>query len=419
LSTTSFGKGIFLAGTATGKGIQPTSGILRIVPVGVDKRMRHALALFFKTKLNGQFVFAGAGEGDIRIIDLDSYTGRTLWTHRPDHQSSLPTILLSIVEVETDANTRYVRKPIQLESLEQALTDMASTRRGRPQVMQLQDGEKPFHAPDHPAAQTGAMVRSLPESVPPMQDGGNGRVRPPFSGSAGFKLEALNPQSFLGSASDIDPSDPQQVAKALFDPEDYLIGKFVKAKALCKSSQRVIRMVTDRGAITLIPASDQVVVDIQPKSLRTLGSVPVFEGDVRLHFLKDFSLRDVPEHKIWRLESLQWMLTLLASRGRVPVGTDLKSRVALCRWPNLTRLPSCPSGVRITALLSSEPMPLIEVARTLKVPQRNVFAFYAAAQSLGLTEKQDLSSVEAPQLDAFRPPKRRRLFEMILSHLRR
>jgi CheY-like chemotaxis protein len=84
------------------------------------------------------------------------------------------------------------------------------------------------------------------------------------------------------------------------------------------------------------------------------------------------------------LEAFLWKLALYTYRGRLPQGTDVQEPVYLRYWPNLTRLEPVPNGMRIASLWSRQPASLASLIGRLRIPQRQVFAFYAAANSIGL-----------------------------------
>jgi len=84
------------------------------------------------------------------------------------------------------------------------------------------------------------------------------------------------------------------------------------------------------------------------------------------------------------LEAFLWKLALYTYRGRIPKGTDVQEPVYLRYWPNLTRLEPIPNGMRIASLWSRQPTSLASLVGRLGIPQKQVFAFYTAANSIGL-----------------------------------
>jgi len=88
--------------------------------------------------------------------------------------------------------------------------------------------------------------------------------------------------------------------------------------------------------------------------------------------------------RIFSREGFLWRLALLTYRGMIPEETNPNERVYLLHWPNMTRLDPVPDGLRIAALWNRMPVDLAYTARVLRIPQRHVFLFYAAASTIGL-----------------------------------
>jgi hypothetical protein len=402
-----------------------------VAALGLDQRTRYALELLFKSKLDGRFLLAEADLADLCIIDLDSYGGRELWAEQAQAQPRRPTVLLSMSEVETAGITHFVRKPMRPQELVTALSaaaakvrrDLTAAMPRRPAAAegQARGSGKPVVT----NAGAGAAVRSVtPRAVPPSMRVDSGVPPSAAPGRVGLRLAEQDSKTYIGSAPDIDPMDREQAAKAQFDPGAYLIGRLVRAVKLSTEADRPARLELDHGAVTVMPRAGQAVVDLRHYQLRALAGVQLTHARSNVRFVDPVDLRNPTGPEIWPLDALLWTSALLASRGRVPVGTDLNARVKLKRWPNLTRLVVFPNAVRITALLSREPVSLVAAAGVLKIPQRFVFAFFTAASVLDLVEE-TAAQEDAPASAGVavrarsRDPSRLGLFRRILSHLRR
>ncbi|MBK1724605.1 hypothetical protein [Thiocystis violacea] len=406
--------------------------VCRIKALGFDPRMQNAMELLFKSRLNGRFVFAETDEADLHLIDLDSYGGRDLWIKQAEASPKQPMILLGMREVDVKGNTHFVRKPLKPQELIAALTAVADAisggSTGAASAPHSADGT-PAQMPSAstPDAESAPPSRPTPVSIKPRtpsEDADEGTAPATARRSVGQRLAEHDAKTFIGLAPDIDPKDAEQVAKTQFEPDAYLIGRLRQALKLAASNGRAVRLELEHGSITLVPGTGQAVIDLQHFQLRTLAVVPLTEENSRLRFVAPAELAEAPRHRIWPLESLLWNAALLASRGRVPLGTDLTAKVRLKRWPNLTRLAVFPSAVRITAFLSRDPVSLIDAARILKIPQRCVFAFFTAADALGLMEEVSTAQTagKGRKLDLHPAPERPAkpgLLHRILSHLRR
>jgi hypothetical protein len=86
------------------------------------------------------------------------------------------------------------------------------------------------------------------------------------------------------------------------------------------------------------------------------------------------------------IDGLLWKVTLWSARGRLPLGTDIDTTIALRQWPNLTRLLAIPEFLRIAALWVKNPLSLSKTAELLNIEARYVCAFFSACDALELTQ---------------------------------
>ncbi len=84
------------------------------------------------------------------------------------------------------------------------------------------------------------------------------------------------------------------------------------------------------------------------------------------------------------LEAFLWKLALYTYAGLLPEGTNVNELLYLRYWPNLTRLEQIPNGMRIASLWCRQPVSLANLIGKLHIPQKQVFAFYVAASTIGL-----------------------------------
>jgi hypothetical protein len=168
--------------------------------------------------------------------------------------------------------------------------------------------------------------------------------------------------------------------------------------------------------IVIQPNPDHAFVDIRKLQLRTLATLPL-QGQVKTKALDNAMNGYGFAGAKWRLQPLQWTLTLMASRGRVPLGTNIGAQVRLIRWPNFTRLQTFPHVMRIASLWSREAITLADSAKALRIPQRYVFAFYCAAQALGIVETVHPRGPVHGVSERLPAKGRLGLFRKILAHL--
>jgi hypothetical protein len=126
---------------------------------------------------------------------------------------------------------------------------------------------------------------------------------------------------------------------------------------------------------------------------------------------------DASQYQIQRMEEFLWKVALWTSCGRIPQDVDLTAPVFLQCWPNFTRLQLSPNFLRIAALLVQQPRTLMDVAKALEIPQKDVFAFFSATRAIGLSgqvKRQDNAN-PAPSMPA--PRKNGGFLKKILQRL--
>lgn len=368
--------------------IQTTMGVTL---VGMSTRQNTVMQRFFENHCNGDFSIGSADDADIYIIDMDQRIGSDRLAELEQSHSDQPRILISLnyagLTVDNEEGCILLQKPIQAENLHAAL---ARTRT----IIQR-----------HHLTQTKNEVPLATSTV---------------AHSTHYAAETLDGHeihAFIGSAPDIDTETTQPSPQAFFHPEQFLVGHLQRAIATTTRLQRPHVLETSRGMIWFTPGSDTITTTLRESQIRTLAAFPDIE----------VTLRPYPDSEVMpaanelfqsHRDMMLWKCTLWAARGRLPFGTNLQLPVYLCHWPNFTRLMLFPYAMQIAAIWLQHPCPLLQTARMLDIPQRYVFAFYSAANTLGLagiSQRESDSLFEEPDIPESRL---RSLFIRIVSHLR-
>ena len=84
----------------------------------------------------------------------------------------------------------------------------------------------------------------------------------------------------------------------------------------------------------------------------------------------------------YSIESFLWTSSLLTSRGRLLKHTNTNTIVGLEKWPTLLSLEPIPHVSEIAIAFTKEEKNLLEIPKSLGIPQCYVFAFYNAAVCL-------------------------------------
>ena len=385
---------------------------IRVTTVGMNERMRNTLRLFFQGPCKNSCTLVEESSAEAGIIDLDVYGGQNLWADYRKHHPEQTIILLSLHETEVE-NEIFLLKPLNPQQFIDAL------ERIRTQSLTRLDQPEPEAAP-RPSLATPTEPTEEPKLPPKVQPNKPLKDQtPPTTHRAAQALVDLDVRASIGSAPDIDPNDPQQITKAQYNPAEFLQGCLQKAYLTADSESRCVQLDLSNGSIIIPPGNHEVLLWFTEKKLRSISCVPLIADTYAVLVLEQDKPPELDGEKLlMSREALIWKTALWASRGRVPVGTDLKTPVYLYRWPNMTRLLVIPHALRIAALWAEQPRSLIHTAKTLGIPQRYVFSFFSAADTLGLASTSQRTSDTLIEPGPVKQHRKHNLLGKILNSLR-
>lgn len=390
---------------------------LKVAAIAMDERSLNTLRLFFQGPCKNRCILVEEAAAEIALVNMDAIRAEELFeTHRRRYPER-PMIVLSVGERDIEG-TIYVRKPMSahrlLCALEEVRTRPQRSPERRPLNQQPSDSDKPS-TPDRDLSRSNEVPIGTKRTV--------SRVGSTTAAhQAALQLSEDDFKNTIGSAPDIDPNDPAQLAKAYFDPHGYLLSNVRKAYEIALDKNAAVRMEGSWSPITLFAQEGHVHVDMHDSQLRSVCIVPNDDTDIRIcvlpanqaaleytHFATQRALQDV--------DAFVWRIALWTSRGRVPAGTDLSTPIFLRHWPCMTRLLITPHALRIAALWAHRPHSLLQTAQALRIPQRYVFAFYSAAHTLDLAglSRRDADMLVEPSTVR---PKNHGLLARILGRLK-
>ena len=281
-----------------------------------------------------------------------------------------PLVLLSLTPLEEELVGRdlVLAKPIKLDDLVARLAAL----RERLHEVPVAPG-----APAAPAAVAAAPPRKDDWGRPAAAGDMEARAH------AARLLDNEQANALIGTAPDIDPTDPDQLAKAYYDPSRFLQSLVIQARDSAAARGQAVFIRGPWPEIVLDPVRHLAYVAGADTRLRPYCLQPELLHQGRLEYI-DAALVSREESGAIELDALIWKLALWASRGRLPRGTPVDVPVTLDRWPNFPRLLLAPGAMGIAALWAHEPHTLIHTAEALNLPQRSVFSFYSATAALGL-----------------------------------
>lgn len=394
---------------------------IRVFAGGMNEQMINTLRFFFQGHFNNHCILVEEDSADLGIIDLDEYQGRKHMQAYRERHPEQPIILLSL-QNEKIEDAIHLRKPLKPERLISALKQ-ARTKVLLPAETAYETAPAPRPvATTLPQDKAHEPVVGLIEKSQDEQrnlqsvTSYTGRSR---THKAAMYLDEQEAHTFIGSAPDLDLNDTRGLAKAQYDPDDFLQGYLRKAVNTADKYVSAVKLKIPYGIIAILPNTNSVFVNINDSRLHAFCSLPMIDGALSVKIIKKrLTIKKANHVKVISRESLLWKAAIWASRGRLPEGTSLTQPVFLRRWPNMTRLMLFPHAMRIAALWTEQPRSLLDTAKTLGIPQRFVFSFYSATKALGLAvmvDRHETNSLGEPV--AVEKNRRRGLLGRILNRL--
>lgn len=219
----------------------------------------------------------------------------------------------------------------------------------------------------------------------------------------------------------------KELKEIAFNPEDYLLSAFLNVCEQSKYTDKIMRLKI-RSQLFIIDYNRDFVYHDKPIFTDAYAEVcqrTVNPVEIKIHNL-DHSEQRLYQQKIiddaehcHSVDSFIWTTSLLVSRGRLPLNTDINKKVGVKHWPNLTRLEQIPNGIQIAAVFYKHPGSLVEISSWSKIDQRYIFAFYNASLSLELLELDDKKIKSTPNLKgSAKKNKDRGFFSRLLKRIK-
>lgn len=388
---------------------------------GMDPRSYKTMELYLKGPCRGIAVVVDEVEAEIDIIDADFATAGEILENRRRQAPERPIILLSLQPLKLE-NTHFVQKPVNAEQLIAVFDKIKSgaTATKKPHtVVERSASTSAVTARSEDASKADA---SKPEPAAVVKEIDTRQSQQTAKKRALFEDNEGGYATFLGTLSDIDFNDPEQLHNASFDPRSYLLSYVLSAYRVARHENRALQLNSIWKPLLIFPDNEQVWLDADDKQLRAFAGVElnkVFAGNIGLVPLDVNSFGALKDaSKFQDMDVFIWKLTVWTSKGRFPLGLDINHPVYLKHWPNFTRLLLLPDALRIAALLVQGPRSPLDIINGLNVKPQYVFAFISASHCLGILGK---SERRADETIASAPPKhskRQGLLTKILHKLR-
>lgn len=361
---------------------------LKVTLVGLDERAQTRLEMFLRGRAQDVCVLVGEHEAEAAIVDLDGFGGERLWQAFRSRFYG-PAVVMSVAERRVH-NALWVRKPLDTGEFLDAIKSVRQRLQTECQLHEVaQAATVPVAEP--PA---GALRDKTSD---PVRDEGEGVSR-----AAGLVWDEQQIHAYCGAIDDAAYLTPTRRAELFYVPERYFQGLLPQARQLAEKHAMPVRLDIMGYTLFYLPESRKVLSDIRENILRPLCVMPLPQPSVKMHVVPQHELPPLMpgDPRLHSFEELLWLMALWASRGRVPEGTDLDTPVSLSGWPNFTRLLMTPNAMQIAALWHMQPTSLLQTAKRLAIPHRQIFALFSACQALGLIQAVNTGSMAVPGRDA-------------------
>lgn len=423
---------------------------LRLAVYGFDDRSRETLRLAFDGPGKGCGVIVDESAAEASIFNMDSVNASELWRDYRQRFPDRSTIIMAIKDPQIEG-TVYIPKPVRIDAMMKAIekvrgvaipAEVAETivQEAQPEPAVATQAGGAVVRPAEVAANTDRLAESPVRPVEQVSAKEEPKNEPASMEQAAQEKKAGEDVS-VQQQTDADakpaaapppkPAKPKPAKRreTYYDPLELLQGRIQEALDHANKKYVAVQLniQVDEGdwqSITFLPGVKRVLTTLSEEQLKHLCTTPVdllncktkiHKGDETFNMI-----RKVTDEKSGQsLDVFLWKVAVWSSVGRLPAGTNLSEPVKLKHWPNLTRFYPIPNAMRIATLIIDQPRPLPLVIKVLNLPQSHVFAFYSAANAIGLVANRE-GVGESPVAEQVTPQKHKHhsLFGRILKRLR-
>ena len=323
---------------------------IKIALLGMDERSVTRMETIFKVVYKNRCEVAAGEQADLAIVDLDGEAG--VWASFRQQFPNLVAIVLS-ESPSTAEGAVYICKPTKLGLLWESILRLVI---GLPSLAEF------------------AVNHEQVSTVPEIDTAAN-------SANNIAQNMTTKPVQSMDTQADVVNS---------FDPNDYFLGHLLACLKECDGRECSISVRCEKDQqLILFPHEGRVLNGLSNDQLEQLSEAKdttefTFEINNDVTNSTGSSIENPDGLQFISIDYLIWDLAWRTARGRVPVGTDLSRLFYLRCWPNFSRLPQIPHGMRITSLWVDEPRTLDDIATSLEIEKAEVYSFYSAAVATDL-----------------------------------
>ena len=355
--------------------------IVNIALLGMSEKSVSTFAYFIRKQTNLMLKLSTPSTADVYIADFDSPSGIKQWQEYCE-KTAKPAIVLAM-EKPHQVKTIWVKKPVASNDLQKALlrlVDLYHAPESETEIIAITKEKAPI--------QSQLKVVETPSSAPSSKSKTGYQRNFSDEYSPNLTLSKDEIAECCGLRDDMSLNDEDFEKQALFSEEKTLLHSLKQALKLAKDKQMVVYIEGLPFVFAVLPEGDKIFVDLNNRHLRHLCVMPMQLMPqlkaVRVNPLDYNSTFSMPVKQMPTTQQVLWQMALWAARGRLIKPLAAAEKMRLHHWPNFTRWQITPYALQIVALWTRYDLSPMEVAQTLKIPQRYVFAVASAAHSVDL-----------------------------------
>lgn len=331
---------------------------VRVATFNLDESLTDTLSFLFRIKYKNQFILTHNQDEQICIFKVNTKEGTQFLTRYKKQFPDRKLIVLSREE-NIDSNLKFLISPVSPQRLMNAVIQ-ASQQLG---VIEGSD--------------TGVNSQVSEALLSELEKKKNRNLQIDSN---------IQLKNMLCSASGINLDDEDELKAIQYSDDRYLQGRLKLVYLRGKALNINVHLVTPHGTFNYNPETHQVRIGSSNYLLRNLASIPDANTLMSSYTDTQDSKSDTDSEEYRCADALLWEVAVWASRGRLPMGVDIDKKFCLKRWPNFTRWLITPYAMELSAFWMQGPVSIRNTVEIMGIPQRCIFIFYSAAESLDLLE---------------------------------
>jgi hypothetical protein len=361
-----------------------------IALIGFPAREQNLLEVFFAGSDNPGLALDTPERAHALLVNLETEVERKRFLDWYASRESCPVVAVT-GDLPAPEGMLEVRRPLSIASLCQTLRTLARELKRRREARE---------ATSEAARASGSGLKMAPselrsliasnQAAATVKPARHTSVRRPQQSPAEALLlrwsdteKGVLLRHVCGSLPDLDPSAAADRARLALSLEGQFLTQARTAVKLAREAQQPVQVTGIPGQFIYFPQSDSFTYDLEPDFLLQMAASRFGPGELGCQLREGA----VPAAAQAPRDEMIWLLALFTTRGRVPDYLDPAGRYQLKPVSNLSRFLLPPQAERVAELWQQAPHRPIDVSRSLKIPQRYVFSFLAAADAVDLFER--------------------------------